>query len=256
MITMTIGYIVDIEFVWGFQCRVAGLSKTSPSFYYPPPTTFLGALSEAIAKSRKIGEKEGPKIMSALSNCLLGIGWRPLNCTVIKYEDINRLIMIARSRGKLTPDPKRLEGSFDSPARGKTVIVSLNDEPPVVRWTIVFKGNRINIEGLSIEFNENDFWKIHRLGSKESIVSVIGVRSIKELSKRTNRVRTKNSFFIKRGEVEIEENRGRWNYEVYIEPFDIKAYSFKENPFRYYVCLLYTSPSPRDLSTSRMPSSA
>ena len=25
---------------------------------------------------------------------------------------------------------------------------------------------------------------------------------------------------------------------------------------RYYACLLYTSPSPRDLSTSRMPSSA
>ena len=24
----------------------------------------------------------------------------------------------------------------------------------------------------------------------------------------------------------------------------------------YYICLLYTSPSPRDLSTSRMPSSA
>ena len=24
----------------------------------------------------------------------------------------------------------------------------------------------------------------------------------------------------------------------------------------YYTCLLYTSPSPRDLSTSRMPSSA
>ena len=24
----------------------------------------------------------------------------------------------------------------------------------------------------------------------------------------------------------------------------------------YYLCLLYTSPSPRDLSTSRMPSSA
>ena len=25
---------------------------------------------------------------------------------------------------------------------------------------------------------------------------------------------------------------------------------------KYYTCLLYTSPSPRDLSTSRMPSSA
>ena len=26
--------------------------------------------------------------------------------------------------------------------------------------------------------------------------------------------------------------------------------------FKYIICLLYTSPSPRDLSTSRMPSSA
>ena len=30
---------------------------------------------------------------------------------------------------------------------------------------------------------------------------------------------------------------------------------FKKAPMFYY-CLLYTSPSPRDLSTSRMPSSA
>ena len=31
--------------------------------------------------------------------------------------------------------------------------------------------------------------------------------------------------------------------------------SVKDSP-RYVSCLLYTSPSPRDLSTSRMPSSA
>eukprot|EP00831_Metopus_contortus_P031890 TRINITY_DN25900_c0_g1_i2.p4 TRINITY_DN25900_c0_g1~~TRINITY_DN25900_c0_g1_i2.p4 ORF type:complete len:101 (+),score=6.70 TRINITY_DN25900_c0_g1_i2:497-799(+) len=30
----------------------------------------------------------------------------------------------------------------------------------------------------------------------------------------------------------------------------------KKNQLRKYICLLYTSPSPRDLSTSRMPSSA
>ena len=30
----------------------------------------------------------------------------------------------------------------------------------------------------------------------------------------------------------------------------------KETLEKYYSCLLYTSPSPRDLSTSRMPSSA
>ena len=34
-----------------------------------------------------------------------------------------------------------------------------------------------------------------------------------------------------------------------------KALKLKED-IRVYTCLLYTSPSPRDLSTSRMPSSA
>ena len=29
-----------------------------------------------------------------------------------------------------------------------------------------------------------------------------------------------------------------------------------ENGYRYYSCLLYTSPSPRDYAASRMPSSA
>ena len=36
----------------------------------------------------------------------------------------------------------------------------------------------------------------------------------------------------------------------------ILSFSFKEKLHRVMNCLLYTSPSPRDLSTSRMPSSA
>ena len=41
----------------------------------------------------------------------------------------------------------------------------------------------------------------------------------------------------------------------YVKPSDE---SLRESltELQYYVCLLYTSPSPRDLSTSRMPSSA
>ena len=35
-----------------------------------------------------------------------------------------------------------------------------------------------------------------------------------------------------------------------------RAQFFQDNIERYNNCLLYTSPSPRDLSTSRMPSSA
>ena len=35
-----------------------------------------------------------------------------------------------------------------------------------------------------------------------------------------------------------------------------KTPSFSVSPDKQFYCLLYTSPSPRDLSTSRMPSSA
>ena len=41
----------------------------------------------------------------------------------------------------------------------------------------------------------------------------------------------------------------RWGYDLVTEVYGIE-------PDRLWVCLLYTSPSPRDLSTSRMPSSA
>ena len=44
-----------------------------------------------------------------------------------------------------------------------------------------------------------------------------------------------------------------------IYPIDFRSYGMNQdqiNALGYYPCLLYTSPSPRDLSTSRMPSSA
>ena len=47
------------------------------------------------------------------------------------------------------------------------------------------------------------------------------------------------------------------------EDFEVKGYNIAAKAFadeqlkrKHYSCLLYTSPSPRDLSTSRMPSSA
>ena len=42
-----------------------------------------------------------------------------------------------------------------------------------------------------------------------------------------------------------------WNMVNMVSRFRGEA-----DPFRVRFCLLYTSPSPRDLSTSRMPSSA
>ena len=46
----------------------------------------------------------------------------------------------------------------------------------------------------------------------------------------------------------------KWGY-IFIAPFFIIFAVFQLIPL-ISTCLLYTSPSPRDLSTSRMPSSA
>ena len=46
--------------------------------------------------------------------------------------------------------------------------------------------------------------------------------------------------------------RSRWDFREEHPLRDSRGFDLK----RYHTCLLYTSPSPRDLSTSRMPSSA
>ena len=54
--------------------------------------------------------------------------------------------------------------------------------------------------------------------------------------------------------IDHQEDDGSW-YSEYQANKNIS--SRKESNFSSYIaCLLYTSPSPRDLSTSRMPSSA
>ena len=172
----TSAFIVDVEFVWGFQTRIAGLSKTSPSFYYPPPTTFLGALSESIARGLGVGESAGREIIKSLSRGLLAIGVRPINYIPLKYEDINKIIAVGVRKGVHYPNPKDISGSYDSPARGKTIVVSLDDNSPTLRFLLVFREGKIELRGKIIELDERYFWRIHRLGSKESRISVIDVR--------------------------------------------------------------------------------
>jgi len=255
-----IGFIIDTEFVWGFQARVAGLSRTSPSFYYPPPTTFLGALAEAIAKAEKVGEERGKEIIPKLSENLLAIGVRPVNCVPVKYEDINRVIMISKKTSKrlgrnvLFPHPGDLEASFDSPARGKTILSSLNDDPPIIRWFLVFKDNTIRLDRERLLLGEEQFWKIHRLGSKESRVSVINVLRVSELDVKSDDVVTGYSFPITMS-ISIVDSRGRWEYEVYVNPFDVKRYDERENPVTNYIAGRKALPFkiPILLTTLRQP---
>ena len=224
------GFLVDVEFVWGFQARVVGLSKTSPSFFYPPPTTFLGALAESVAKSLAIGESAGRRVMAELAKNLLAIGLKPINCRPLKYADVNRIIAVRVTRGQLHPTPANLAGSFDSPARGKTMLQSLDGGSPVIRWFLVFKDDGIVISDRSLKL-ENEFWRIHRLGSKESRVCVFDVE---RLDVKMNNEQVKTSYSIPLSlvkSVDLDKMEGKWIVEQYLDPFDEKSF---EKPVEDY----------------------
>lgn len=214
-----IGFIADYEFDWGFQARIVGLSKTSPSFLYPPPTTFLGAMAEAVAKSNEIGESRARELMAKLNENLCAIGWRALNCIPLKYSDINRILAVKITAGTLYPYPEDLGRSFDSPARGKTILSSFDEKAPTIRWFLVFKEPKIRLDSKEIEICEDLFWKVHRIGSKESRVSAV---EVEEVAVQTSKglVQTSYSFPVDLG---VKESRygskGRWEFEVYMNPY-------------------------------------
>ena len=54
--------------------------------------------------------------------------------------------------------------------------------------------------------------------------------------------------------LQLLQMRGNITWEN--PPYEIDLHNLGNHGFGSYYCLLYTSPSPRDLSTSRMPSSA
>ncbi len=227
--TKLIGYIIDVEFVWGFQARVVGLSKTNPSYLYPPPTTFIGALASSIAKRKYLGEKEGRELMVKLCKSLEAIAFRPLNCIPIRYEDINRIITIKVAGGIKYPNPKKVRESFDSPARGKTSLISLDENPPCIRYAVIFKEDKV-----TRDINKEDFYSINRLGSKESVVSVIDVMEHDDIEIINNsREITSYSFPLTSNNVLKKIISPKWEYEIYIDPRTIHA-SASYNPLEIY----------------------
>lgn len=161
------GFLVDIEFMWGFQSRVVGMSKSSPSFALPPPTTVLGAIAEAYARRKGQGEGDAPGTLRNLAGNLLALAYKPLNAIPLTYQDLNRIIAIRVSGGISYPSPLDPYGSFDAPARGKTILSTVDGRPPALRVFAVFKD--------AADVTAEDLWKIKRVGSKESMVSVVDV---------------------------------------------------------------------------------
>ncbi|WEU40299.1 MAG: type I-A CRISPR-associated protein Cas5a [Candidatus Odinarchaeum yellowstonii] len=226
------GYIFDVEFTWGFQSKVAGLSKTAPSFYYPPPTTLLGAIAEVLAKENRLGEKKGKDIIVKLSEIISAVGLKPINCVPIKYEDLSKIIAVKNTSGIPYPDPKQLKSSFDAPATGKTLLASLDDRPPAIRFFLVFKKTEILVDENKILITPNVFWRIHRLGSKESIVSVLNVEECLKIDTLTDiRIETQYSFPLLPQIQLLKILEHSWGEEVYINPFNLSEY----NPINNYI---------------------
>ncbi|MGC9203079.1 MAG: type I-A CRISPR-associated protein Cas5a, partial [Thermoproteota archaeon] len=180
---------------------------------------------ERLAKEHKIGEDEGRKLILSISQNLLAIGVRPINCFPVKYEDINKVIAVKITGGSnLYPDPKNLRGSFDSPARGKTAMSSYDDEAPKIRFFLVLKDNKLMLKNKEVKITEEHFWKIHRIGSKESIVSVSSVKLV-DVESQLNSAVTNYSFPVTNEIYPKKVIVESWKDESYISPFKMSEYS-------------------------------
>ncbi len=216
---MPTAFIADVEFTWGHASRQIGLSKSPPSFLYPPPTTIVGALAASMAKRNNWGEKAGREVMALLGSNLLAISVKPLNFIPIRFQDVNRIVTVKVTSGVTYPQPRGLSRSFDAPARGKTVFATLNDEPPVMRVALVFSDT--SFEGVNLK--EDDLWRINRIGAKEAVVSVLDVRSM-EVEGRKGEFLTSWSFPLVRGVTPLKEVTGEWAIESYLNPFSRSSY--------------------------------
>ena len=202
------GFLFDIEFTWGFQSRIVGMSKTSPSYSFPPPTTILGALAESYSKSRNLSESRGVQTMIELSREILAFGYRSLNAVPVSFQDINRVLALGSRGGISYPSTRDVYGSFDAPAKGKTLLSSVDDNPPRLRSMIVFSDET--------DVNAEDIWKIRRIGTKESLVSIIDVvEKTPEVVKDT--VKTNYSLPIVDNEIKIED-KGGFFIDLYFVP--------------------------------------
>jgi CRISPR-associated protein Cas5a/b/c len=213
------GFVFDVEYCWGFQARIAGMSKTSSSYLFPPPSTILGAIAESYNRRKGKSESEGISTMINLSKKVISLTFRSINAIPISFQDLNRIIAIRTSAGEEYPSTVEVYKSFDAPARGKTILSSIDDKPPSLRVVMIVDADLI----------AEDFWKIKRIGSKESLVSVINVEEL-SVEKIGKEFETKYAVPILEG-VETQ-GMGEFVYEFYVP---IENGKLMDSPSKMYL---------------------
>ncbi len=197
------GFIFDVEYCWGFQARIAGMSKTSPSYLFPPPSSILGAIADPYSRRKRRSESEGISTMIELSKHTVSLTFRSINAIPISFQDLSRIIAIRTSGGEEYPSTVNVYGSFDAPARGKTILSSIDNKPPLIRIVLI----------IDYDLIADDLWRIKRIGSKESLVSVVNVEEV-QVTKIGKEVTTKYATPIVDG-IQVVE-KGEFVEQFYV----------------------------------------
>ncbi|WP_449462202.1 CRISPR-associated protein Cas5 [Tardisphaera miroshnichenkoae] len=202
------GFLFDVELMWGYATRLAGMAKSAPSFRFPPPTTILGAIAFSYARRNGYGEERSYETLSELAAGTLALSYRPLNSQAISFQDINRILAIRTSGGESYPSIERPYASFDAPATGKTLLsyVGEGDGVPSLRGVIVVKD--------SLDIRADDIWGVYRIGSKEGLACVTRVVQCNP-SVTPRRVITRY-MFPKMPAIEILDIQGETYEESYV----------------------------------------
>ncbi len=201
-------FLFDIELMWGYATRLAGMAKSAPSFRFPPPTTILGAIAFSYARRKGYGEERSYQTLSELAAGTLALSYRPLSTQAISFQDVNRILAIRTSGGESYPSIERPYASFDAPATGKTLLsyVGEGDGVPSLRSVIVVKD--------SLDIKADDIWGIYRIGSKEGLACVTRVVQCNPSVLR-GRVTT-SYMFPKVSAIRVLDIPGQTNEESYV----------------------------------------
>ena len=158
-------------------------------------------------------------------------------------------------------DSKDLWGTDEQPDRDEIrakLSVPNSDRPWYLRYA--FKSG-MTIDEIH-ELCKIDHWFLHHLSGIVEMEDFLRTRTLEGITKE-EMLQAKQFGFSDRqmatiwdsNEITVREQRKSLGVISTYKSVDTCAAEF-EAYTPYYYCLLYTSPSPRDLSTSRMPSSA
>ena len=102
---------------------------------------------------------------------------------------------------------------------------------------------------IKIRFDIEIEWLLYICVNLPKTFKPLSKQSIKKIAK------FKDSFDNK-SVLKIKKIESTTNHDVKAVEYYIRDYFLKDKVLSTYICLLYTSPSPRDRTRSRMPSSA